>query len=364
MTHLTVVIPAKDEAATIERALDAIVHQELLPVGDVDAIVLANNCGDDTAERVRRFAERHPIVNVDVVEATFAAPDAHVGVARRTVMDLAAERFARRGVDGIIASTDADTVVDRRWVANTLAAMRQVDAVAGRIVILPEDWRAFPDALREAYARDGIYYRTIALVEATIDAVPWDPAPRHADHFGGSFAVRASAYRRVGGLPPVPCLEDVALYRALLRADVPLRHARDVRVATSGRRHARVTGGFATHLEELAGLGAWHVPHPQSTLATVGARAALRRVWQRGFGESDVRRVHELLALPMRELRSLVDFTRPFGESWERVEAAAAPRRTDYPDVPVESALARLRAAIASANAAVPTRSNAASGAG
>ena len=48
-------------------------------------------------------------------------------------------------------------------------------------------------------------------LEEVLDPPAHDPAPRHGDHVAASLALRADLYRRVGGLPMLPCGEDNAL---------------------------------------------------------------------------------------------------------------------------------------------------------
>ena len=74
-----------------------------------------------------------------------------------------------------------------------------------------------------------------------LDPAPADPWPRHHQHFGASLALTARAYRRVGGLPEVRFLEDEALCQPLRRHDLALRHSPRVQVLTSARQ--RGAGG-------------------------------------------------------------------------------------------------------------------------
>ena len=357
MTEFTVVIPAKNEERLIERTLTAIGNQEGVSPNRFDVIVLANNCSDETAAVARRFARQRPDLKLDVLECILSEGDAHIGTARRMVMDAAAGRFERAGTNGIIASTDADTVVDSFWIANTISAMREVDAVTGQIDIIPDELNALPDDVRRAYRTDVRYHRTVALLEATLDPVPWDPAPRHGDHFGGSFAVKTHAYRQAGGIPAISRLEDLALYHALFEADIRVRHAIDVRVETSARGQGRILGGFATHLAELAERSNVLVDDPRITLETISARAFLRQYWAGDAGsESNAARIDAL--------RVHVDRARPFGESWHRAERELQAIHTNYAMVVVDFAQEALRRALASANVARPTRTSAASGAG
>jgi glycosyltransferase involved in cell wall biosynthesis len=65
--EFSVIIPARNEAALIERALDSIASQACAP-GSLEAVVVANGCVDDTAERARRFARGQPGLCVQVLE--------------------------------------------------------------------------------------------------------------------------------------------------------------------------------------------------------------------------------------------------------------------------------------------------------
>jgi hypothetical protein len=348
LNELIVAIPARDEAATIVRCLTALCEQRGAGAGSYSVILLANNCMDDTAERAREFARSAGTPKIDVIEMTFESGAATVGRARGTSMRLAAQRFAAASTDGIIATSDADTVVDSQWIANTLAAMRDVDAVAGRIDMLPADLLALPLRTRLGYERGRRYAQAVVQLEATLDPTWWDPPPRHPDNFGASFAVRATAYRRVGGVPDRDCLEDLALYLALLRDDFRVRHTSGVRVATSGRRAGRVSGGLASFLETLGKEECQRVEDPQTTIENVTARAALRR-YRDGRARSELAIVRDALRLPLERLRAAIDPCGPFGRSWEAVEEAALPYRRRRSAVDIDTAIAALETNIRNA---------------
>ena len=63
----------------------------------------------------------------------------------------------------------------------------------------------------------------------------------------------ARAYRAVGGLEPLPALEDEAFEGRLTRAGVPITRSAAVRVATAARTDGRAARGLARDLE----LGEW-----------------------------------------------------------------------------------------------------------
>lgn len=308
-------------------ALDAFAAQVDVPANSFDAIVFANSCRDDTANVAKAFARAHPEFAIHVVEGELPRGSAHIGAARGAVMDAACARFARDGrPSGIVATTDADSVVDARWVRATLDAMGRADAVTGRVTLLPGELEALPSAIRAGYLLDDAYRAVVADLEAMRDPVDDDPLPRHAHHFGASFAVTARAYRRAGGLPRLPRMEDIALYGALRRIDARVRHAPEVTVATSARTIARVDGGLATRLAAYASarandvFGGADVEVPRYTIARIDARASLRRMWNGSNRADDRARVLSTYGISEGVFLRLFDSSSTFGENAWRLE--------------------------------------------
>ncbi len=225
-----VIIPAKDEAATLPATLAALAAQvdaagQPLSPDSFEVIVLANNCTDGTVAAVRHFAHQHPALAVHVARLRLAAPDAHVGRARRLLMDEACLRLLSLGrFNGLIASTDADTRVAPDWLAATQAEIAAgADAVGGRILTdappVPTDQPiavGAPGGVRRTQLRDAAYHLWCARLEAQLDPQAADPWPRHHQHFGASLALTARAYRRVGAclwcatLRTKPCASSCA----------------------------------------------------------------------------------------------------------------------------------------------------------
>jgi glycosyltransferase involved in cell wall biosynthesis len=352
-TRAIAIVPARDEAAHIERALEALCDQRTRggrprDPRDYETIVFANNCRDETAAIVRRFAARRPAQAVHCVEADLGA-DAHVGVARRLVMQAAARRLIVAGrAEGFVLSTDADTVVAPDWLDATEAEAR-CDAVMGRVLVAPGDRDAFAPGAAELYVWDLAYRRAVARVEATLDPLSWDPGPRHAMQFAASMAVRAGKYVQAGGLPALPRGEDTALYAALVRIDARVRHSLRVRVATSPRTVGRVEGGFAGFirlLHDANGPKAWLVEHPAETLHHIRARAALRRV-HAGDCDSARRQAATLFMLTRESFAAKYDLDDTFGANLQRFERDAIERGVyaGHRRMPVIPAIAALRAA-------------------
>jgi hypothetical protein len=370
--RLTVAIPARDEVRLLGNALEALASQRsiaggALPPGLFDVIVFANNCRDATVDVARSFAAAHPAVPTEVVYADLPSGLAHIGTARKLVMDLAASRFVASGRPrGIVATTDADTVVDTRWVAATLHESASVDAVAGHVTIAEAELATLLVPVRLLYSRERAYRRALADAVAALDPLPHDPAPRHASFVGASFAVAADTYFAAGGLPPLALLEDRTFFEALCRIDARVRHSLLVRAQTSGRRAGRVDGGFGAfvaHLYERGRSGeTFFVPDPRTTLDEIELRALLRSVWWGEADEFDVQRATEILGGATASWLPLVDASKPFGAVYEAVCGRGTFRA--YELVPVECATAALRDAVAARNAPSATRITAASGAG
>ena len=285
--RLVVIVPVRNEAARLPATLAALADQRGLDGRRLDPctfeiIVLANNCSDDSVGVVRRFAARHPRLRLHAVAVRFPRAVAHVGHARACLMNEASRRLqATVGAAGIIASTDGDTRVASDW----LAAIRHeidagADAVGGRIVL--ESSAGVPPGLAKLARRDERYQRLRTQLEHAVDPAPFDPWPRHHQHFGANLAVSAAAYARVGGLPAEPFLEDEAFYQALCAHDMKVRHSESIRVVTSSRRDGRVAVGLSWQLREWEALAATRgdarVPDPRGLVRRVAAQAPAARL--------------------------------------------------------------------------------------
>ena len=357
----SIIIPARDEAHYINRALDALAQQRagdgnFLAPSSFEILLLCNNCRDDTAEIARDWSRAHPDTTLHVVEKTLVGAQACVGAARKMLMDAAYERLQNANSDVIsdviqaICSTDADSRVDEFWLTAIWAELENgAHAVGGRILV-----ERAPDespAERRIYLEDTTYRLLASRLEARLAPDDCDPWPRHFQFFGASLALRPQSYAHVGGLPRADCLEDMALKRALTRADVPLRHSPWVRATTSARREGRVGCGLSTQLAQWDALGAdeWMV----ASGAELVQRSQLRRRAHGLFcapamaNHEDYAHLAAELFLPGERVQNAFGNAAQFGALWDDLwcdaEATAA-WKACWPHVPIRAAIGELRA--------------------
>ena len=287
-----VAIPAMNEAYRIRSCLAALATQRdrfgrPLARGSFEILVLANNCTDETAKVAAAFSEAcvHPLL---VVSETLRAEQANAGGARKLAMDLATNRLARGGHrDGLILTTDADSVVDPTWIDATQRAIDEgADAVAGYIDAQPDELIGLGRGFLERGRREDRYLSAVAEIQALCDPRPHDPWPNHRMSSGASLAVRLYAYLAIGGLPAKPVGEDAALTAALDKAGFRIRHSLDVRVTTSCRFDGRARGGAADTMRlRHEALDAPCDQDLEPALAI--ARRALLKGWLRRLDEDE-----------------------------------------------------------------------------
>ncbi|MBC8123172.1 MAG: glycosyltransferase family 2 protein [Gemmatimonadaceae bacterium] len=327
------IIPVRDEAKYLTATLEALAYQTHCSGQPFDRacyeiIVLANNCRDDSAEVVRRFASRHPTLALHVVEMTLGSNEAYVGRVRQLLMDEGYHRLASLGRGrAVIASTDGDTRVAPTWIARILDEIAHgADAVGGRILSDDTDRMGLDPLTRSYYLRDMGYQYLVAELESRLDMDPYDQWPRHYQHFGASLALTAEMYARVGGLPAVRTPEDVALYHALRRFDARFRHSLQVRVTTSVRRKGRAHLGLAVRLSEWEAMGHQRQPvlveSPAALEAWLRLRSRLRKLWHTRDGQprqGQVALVATQLRVAPEWLSEQLSLMQPFGLLLERV---------------------------------------------
>ena len=290
--ELCVAIPVHNEETGLAAALGALAAQvdfdgRPLDPASYEVLVLANNCTDRSTEVARAFGAAHRRFRLHVIEITLEAPHAHVGAARRIVVDEACRRLASLGRRrGVVASTDGDTQVRPDWVAATLREVaRGADAVGGRIEATAEEIATLDPGARRYYRRDRAYRMLRAAYESALDPDPFNAWPRHHCCFGASLAVTVETYLATEGIPVVPCLEDMAFHRELERIGARVRQSPEVGVLTSLRCAGRVGVGLSGTLSiwtrAAAGGEPWMVDSPAAIELEAVHRARVRALCSR-----------------------------------------------------------------------------------
>jgi hypothetical protein len=211
-----------------------------------------------------RDRSRH---NVIVAEAPSLA--ANAGRARHNAMALGAATLT--DADGILLTTDADTLPADDWVREMTAALSYAEIVAG--VIRRQTLN--PNGLQD---RLEAYYDALFALRRRLDPVPWEAEQTHHFCGGANLGIRRSAYKALGGFKPVPSGEDAQLLDDASRAGLRVRRDAACVVYTSDRREGRVTGGLATALDALDRSDATEVrvAHPADAAWQYRMQAAAR----------------------------------------------------------------------------------------
>lgn len=239
----SIVVPARDEEGLIGACLLALAVQTGVPKDHYEVLLVLDRCTDKTGRRAREVAAVNPELRLHLMDG----PGRGSGHARRVGMEAACERLLRVGRSvGLIASTDADTVVAPDWLAAQLeAAAAGARAIGGRIELAEDE--ALPAHVREWHA---------AHSRARYRRLLSDPARRgRAEHWqfsGASLALTAATYREVGGLGPRTSLEDEHLEGVLRSRGIPIERLLAVSATTSPRLKGRAERGLSYDLSRVA----------------------------------------------------------------------------------------------------------------
>lgn len=239
--QVVVAIPVRDEAARLRRLLSALATAAQRSPCPVTALVLANNCRDDTPAIARAF--RHPSLAVETVEITFAAHEACAGRARRLALDLALRDGA------LLMTTDGDAVPAPGWIAAALHHVAQgADLVCGTIGADARHVLATPSGARIAQA-EAAYGRLVHEVRHCHDQMTGrqpvgGPRPHYMES-GASLAIRADGYAAIGGLPALRSSEDRALVHRADLHRLSVCYAPGMHAHVSARLFGRAEGGMA-----------------------------------------------------------------------------------------------------------------------
>ncbi|WP_432570344.1 glycosyltransferase [Kineococcus sp. SYSU DK005] len=218
--RVVVVVPARDEEASLPGCLAALRRAAGACPVPVRVVVVADRCSDATADLAAAGGAR-----------VMLSSAGRVGAARAAGVAVALREQAGTDARGTwVACTDADSRVPAGWLRHHAAAAGAgADLLLGTVRLAGPAWR--DAAWRAAYAR-GL-----------------EPGGGHRHVHGANLGVRAATYLAAGGFAPVAAHEDhllAAAVRALPRARVVASSA--FPVLTSGRWHGRAPRGVAADL--------------------------------------------------------------------------------------------------------------------
>lgn len=226
VTRVGVVLPAHNEGLLLGSCLKALTTSCAAATVPTSVVVVLDACTDDSESICERFGVPSIAIGEHNVGRARAA-----GMARVLASCPDPQRLW-------LATTDADTIVPPHWIARQLElADDGADAVLGVVILGPSG--EVPTRLRRRFeARYG-------LARATATG-------RHPHVHGANLGIRASAYLRVGGFPPLAVHEDRHLVESLARTE-GLRIVRSpaLHVLTSARMEGRCAEGFAQHLRRI-----------------------------------------------------------------------------------------------------------------
>lgn len=267
--RIAIAVPARNEQARLPRLLSALAAAAEFGSCPVSALVLANNCTDDTARVARAF--RHPALAVETVETVFPPGQANAGRARRLAMDLAWRP------DALLMTTDGDATPAPGFVAAALRHVAQgADLVCGTIGTDARHVLATPSGARIA-AAEGAYGALVHEIRHCIDRMAGrqraDGDRPHYTESGAAIAIRGDAYAAIGGLPPIASSEDRALIHQAERHRLRIRYAPDMHAHVSARLFGRARGGMAECLRRRM-----TDPDPLADQAMLPL-SVLRRLW-------------------------------------------------------------------------------------
>ena len=254
--RVSVLVPARDEAANLRRLLPALLATRYDPL---EILVLDDGSADDTAAVVRDFSGRDP--RLRLVPGS-EPPEGWTG------KNWACHQLADRARGDILIFCDADVRPSSRAVSRTVAALDESRADA--LTAVPR------------HEPGGRFERAVIPLVATVPVLALLPLPlvhrtravSLAMGNGQWFAWRRAAYRSLGGHARVrsDVLEDVRLARLAKRHGLRLAAylaPRDLRVRMY-RDGAGTREGFVKNLYLLAGGRPWTLGPALAVLLATG----------------------------------------------------------------------------------------------
>lgn len=261
---VVICVPARNEEAMLPGLLAAIAELSF-DREPPDLCLYLDGCRDGSAALLDAIAPTLPF-RLTFAQGGDGVPNA--GAARRAALAMGLAVLAGR--DGLLFTTDADSQPRRDWLSAGCKALYEAEVVAGRIT------RSHAaDAPQQA--RIERYYDRLHRYRRALDPVPWEARDTHHCGGGANIAIRACAYRALGGFLPLATGEDARLLDDAARAGLRVRRDAAMVVETSSRREGRIAGGLASLLRALDQGELPRMADPRGAAWQWRAQAAARR---------------------------------------------------------------------------------------
>ncbi len=264
---LCVVVPARDEAASIEESLLSLLEQDY--PGPYGVVLVDDRSSDGTGALARGLSSPH----LRVIDGS-EPPPGWSGKLWALSQGVEQVRKLMPGEDSVILLTDADIVHERRHVATLVAkALRDGLDLVSEMVALSTESRA-ERALVPAF----VYFFQLLYPFAQVNR----PGHRTAAAAGGTILIRATALARIGGIESLrgALIDDVTLaarvkrsggaiwlgHSLLARSIRPYPHAADVWRMVARTAYVQLRFSPVLLVGTVLGMGlVWMVP-PLATL--------------------------------------------------------------------------------------------------
>ncbi len=204
---VSIIVPARDEAANIERCIDSLASLDY-PRDKLEIIVVDDRSSDGTREILDRLSEHHDALIV--LHRTESEVDPNL-----RGKPGALQHGIEHSHGDIILMTDADCIVEPTWVRGMAAQFidPKVGLVAGMTSVSGE---GFLDRVQDV---EWTYTQSMACGSVG-NGTP-------LGCFGNNLAVRRDVFNELGGYKEISfsVTEDLALQDAVSRAGYRTRHA-------------------------------------------------------------------------------------------------------------------------------------------
>jgi hypothetical protein len=239
-----VAVPVRNEDAFLPQMLEAL--DAAIENNDSRGafVFVLNNTDDGSAALIQAWAitkQREAVI----VEVDFAPAIRNAPHARRLACDIAAQCLN----EGVILTTDADTMVGPEWISQMVRSIDPGNALVCEDVQLNDvELRKLPPIVERVGQAERDYFAASERVWKR-----WSDGSSGAFAYrasGASMAVAKSAYLAIGKLPVPPCGEDAALCKAVLAQGYRVAQLPNLGTITSARLEGRADGGCGETLEQ------------------------------------------------------------------------------------------------------------------